>query len=205
MDRPAAALATAPWSTRQRCAAQQSAQGPDFKLIGTPAKRLDTPDKVNGAAEFGIDVKVPGMKVATVAACPVFGGKLASVDDSKAKAIKGVQQVVRLRDAVAVVADHTWAAKKGLAALEIRWDEGPNAKLSTADIVRQLAEASQRTGIAARQEGSAKAVANAVRRFTVPFLAHATEPVNCRPRSPGWLRYLGGTRIPNLYQTAAAR
>ena len=96
----------------------------DFKLIGTPAKRLDGPDKVNGAAEFGIDVRVPGMKVATVAACPVFGGKLASVDDSKAKAIKGVQQVVRLRDAVAVVADHTWAAKKGLAALDIRWDEG---------------------------------------------------------------------------------
>src|SRR5256886_2393333 len=83
----------------------------DFKLIGTPAKRLDAPDKVNGTAPFGIDVAVPGMKVATLAACPVFGGKLASVDDAKAKGIKGVQQVVRLDDAVAVVADHMWAAK----------------------------------------------------------------------------------------------
>src|SRR2546426_1203650 len=68
----------------------------DFKLIGTPAKRLDAPDKVNGTAQYGIDVKVPGMKVATVAACPVFGGKVASVNDAKAKGIKGVQQVVRL-------------------------------------------------------------------------------------------------------------
>jgi CO/xanthine dehydrogenase Mo-binding subunit len=96
----------------------------DFKLIGTPAKRLDAPDKVNGTAQFGIDVKVPGMKVATVAACPVFGGKLAGVGDSKAKAIKGVRQVVRLDDAVAVVADHMWAAKQGLAALDIRWTRG---------------------------------------------------------------------------------
>src|SRR5262245_1593519 len=93
----------------------------DFKLIGTSAKRLDAPDKVNGTAKFGIDVKVPGMKFALVAACPVFGGRLASVDDSKAKTIKGMHKVVRLDDAVAAVADHTWAAKKGLAALDIRW------------------------------------------------------------------------------------
>jgi isoquinoline 1-oxidoreductase subunit beta len=128
----------------------------DFKLIGTSAKRLDAPDKVNGTAQFGIDVKVPGMKVATVATCPVFGGKLASVGDGKAKAIKGVHQVVRLDDAVAVVADHMWAAIQGLAALDIRWDEGPNAKLSTADIVQQLAEASQRSGVVARREGDPK-------------------------------------------------
>ena len=113
----------------------------DWTLIGTPAKRLDSPDKVNGRAQFGIDVKVPGMKVATVAACPVFGGKLASVDDSKARAVNGVRQVVRLDNAVAVVADHMGAAKKGLAALVITWDNGPNANLSSADIVRQLADA----------------------------------------------------------------
>jgi isoquinoline 1-oxidoreductase beta subunit len=184
----------------------------DFKLIGTPAKRLDGPDKVNGAAEFGIDVKVPGMKVAMVAACPVFGGKLASVDDSKAKAIKGVQQVVHLRDAVAVVADHTWAAKKGLAALEIRWDEGPNAKLSTADIVQQLAEASQRTGVAARREGDpAKAMTNAVQKveadYEVPFLAHATmEPVNCTVHvRPDGCDIWVGTQVPTFAQTAAAK
>src|SRR5204863_5415819 len=103
----------------------------DFKLIGTPAKRLDTPEKVDGTAQFGIDVRLPGMKFAAVAACPVFGGKLASVDDTKAKALPGVQQVVRLDDAVAVVADDTWSAKRGLAALDIRWDEGPNAKVTT--------------------------------------------------------------------------
>src|SRR3989441_5354531 len=125
----------------------------DFQLIGTPAKRLDAPEKVNGTAQFGIDVTVPGMKVATVAACPVFGGKLASVDDAKARRIKGVQQVVRLDDAVAVVADHMWAAKQGLAALDIRWDEGPNAKLSTADIVQQLAVAAAQPGVVARNDG----------------------------------------------------
>ncbi len=110
----------------------------DWKVIGTPAKRLDAPAKVNGTATFGIDAQIPHMKIATLAVCPVFGGKLAAVDDTRAKMIKGVQQVVRLDDAVAVVADHMWAAKQGLAALDIRWDEGPNAKLSTADIVQQL-------------------------------------------------------------------
>ena len=184
----------------------------DFKLIGTSAKRLDAPDKVNGTAQFGIDVKVPGMKVATVAACPVFGGKLASVDDSKAKAIKGVHQVVRLDDAVAVVADHMWAAKQGLAALDIRWDEGPNAKLSTADIVQQLAAASQRSGVVARQEGDpAKAMASAAQKveavYEVPFLAHATmEPVNCTVHvRPDGCDIWVGTQVPTFAQTAAAK
>src|ERR1700726_4876273 len=100
----------------------------DFKLIGTPAKRLDTPDKVNGKAQFGIDVRLPGMKIATVAACPVFGGKLSRVDESAALAIEGVRQVVRLEDAVAVVADHMWAALQGVAGLDIDWDEGRTRK-----------------------------------------------------------------------------
>ena len=82
---------------------------------------------MNGKAQFGIDAIVPGMKFAAVAACPVFGGKLANVDDSNAIAIKGVRQVVRLDDAVAVVGDHMWAAMQGLAALDIDWDDGPNA------------------------------------------------------------------------------
>ena len=184
----------------------------DFKLIGTSAKRLDAPDKVNGTAQFGIDVKVPGMKVATLAACPVFGGKLAGVDDSKAKAIKGVLQLVRLDDAVAVVADHMWAAKQGLAALDIRWNEGPNAKLSTADIVQQLAAASQRSGVVARQEGdAAKAMARAAQKveavYEVPFLAHATmEPVNCTVHvRPDGCDIWVGTQVPTFAQTAAAR
>jgi CO/xanthine dehydrogenase Mo-binding subunit len=157
----------------------------DFKLIGTPAKRLDTPAKVNGTAQFGIDVRLPGMKIATVTASPVLGGRVAGLDDSKAKAVKGVRQIVRLDEAVAVVADHMWAAKQGLAALAIRWDDGPNATLSTADIVQGLAAAAQTPGVVARKEGDAAgAIAGAPKRvdavYEAPFLAHvAMEPMNC--------------------------
>ena len=160
-------------------------QPDDFKLIGTPAKRLDTPDKVNGQTVYSIDVKVPGMKVGTLAICPVFGGKLKSVDDSKALAVKDVTQVVRVNDAVAIVAAHMGAASKGLAALEIEWDEGPNAKLTTADIVADMAKASEAEGIIARHDGDmAKALADADQKleaiYEVPFLAHTTmEPLNC--------------------------
>src|ERR1700722_11479459 len=89
----------------------------NFVLIGKPLKRLDTPDKANGKAVYGIDAILPGMKFATVAACPVFGGKVGKVDDSAAKKIPGVQKIVVLDDMVAVVGDHMWAAKKGLDAL----------------------------------------------------------------------------------------
>ena len=157
----------------------------EFKLIGTPAKRLDTPAKVNGKTQYGIDVRLPGMKIATVAASPVVGGKVASVDDGKARAIKGVRQVVRLDDAVAIVADDMWAAQQGLAALEIRWDDGPNGKIDTADVVRGLAAAAQTSGVVARNEGDAPAMlARAATRiesaYEAPFLAHAAlEPMNC--------------------------
>src|SRR2546428_12832190 len=102
----------------------------DFKLIGTSAKRLDTPSKVNGTAVYGIDARPPGVKIATLAQSPVFGGRVKSVDDAAAKTVKGGREVVQLDDAVAVVADHMGAAKKGLAALVIQWDEGPHAKLN---------------------------------------------------------------------------
>ncbi len=184
----------------------------DFTLIGTPVRRLDTPDKVDGTAQFGIDVRLPGMKVAAVAACPVFGGKLASVDDAKARAVPGVRQVVRLEDAMAVVADDTWAAKQGLGALDIRWDDGPNANLTTADIVRQLAAASQTTGVAARNEGdAAAAMAGAAQKveaiYELPFLAHATmEPVNCTVHvRPDGCDIWVGTQVPTFTQTAAAK
>ena len=184
----------------------------DFRLIGTPVKRLDTPDKVDGTTQYGIDVRLTGMKYASVAACPVFGGKLAAVDNTKAKVIPGVRQVVRLDDAVAVVADDTWTAKRGLAALGIRWDEGPNANLSTADIVQQLAAASQKAGVTARDEGDVeKAMAGAAQRveavYEVPFLAHATmEPINCtvHVRPDGCDLWLG-TQVPTFTQTAAAQ
>jgi isoquinoline 1-oxidoreductase beta subunit len=157
----------------------------DLMLIGTAAKRLDTADKVNGRAVFGIDVKIPGMKIATLAQSPVFGGRVKSVDDSQTLAVKGVRQVVRLDDAVAVVADHMGAAQKGLAALEIEWDEGPNATLGTADVVRELESASQGAGAIARREGDVEtAMAGAATKveatYQVPFLAHAVmEPMNC--------------------------
>jgi isoquinoline 1-oxidoreductase beta subunit len=157
----------------------------EFELIGKPIKRLDSPIKVWGEAHFGIDARVPGMLIATVAACPVPGGKLKDVDDSAAKKVAGVRQIVRLDDAVAVVADHMWAAKQGLAALDIDWDEGANAKLSTAEIVRQLDAASQHPGVVARKNGDiAQALERAATRieavYQMPFLAHATmEPMNC--------------------------
>lgn len=157
----------------------------DFTLIGTPLKRLDTPSKVNGTAQYGIDIRLPGMLIATVAASPVLGGTVAGIDEPKAKAVPGVRQIVRLDDAVAVVADHMWAAKQGLAALDIRWDDGPNANLSTADIVQKLAKASETAGVAARNDGDPdSAFAGAAKKveavYQAPFLAHAAmEPMNC--------------------------
>jgi isoquinoline 1-oxidoreductase subunit beta len=157
----------------------------DFKLIGTPAKRLDAPAKVNGSAMFGIDARPPGVKIATLSQSPVFGGRLKSVDDSRAKAVRGVRQIVRLEDAVAVVADHMGAAQKGLAALVIAWDDGPYAALSTEDIARDYAAVLENPGAVAESRGDVdRAMASAVTRisaqYQVPFLAHAAlEPMNC--------------------------
>jgi len=183
----------------------------DFTLIGTPAKRIDTPDKVNGKAVYGIDAVVPGMKFAAVAACPVLGGKLAGVDDSKTMTIKGVRQVVRLDNAVAVVGDSTWAAIQGLAALDIDWDNGPNATLTTADIIKQMDKASQKPGVVARKEGDvAKALTGAARKveavYQLPFLAHAAmEPMNCtvHVRGDGCDVWVGNQVVSRAQATAA--
>jgi len=184
----------------------------DFKLIGTPHRRLDTAGKVDGSAKFGIDSRPPGMKFAVVAASPTFGGKLVSVDEVKAKAVPGVTQVVRLDDAVAIVAIHTWAAKQGLAAAAPQWDAGPNAKLSTADIVARLATASENPSAVARNDGdAAAAMARAAQKidavYEQPFLAHATmEPMNCTVQVTKdgcdiWV----GTQIPGRTQTAVMK
>ena len=157
----------------------------DFKLIGTPAKRLDLPAKINGTAVFGIDARPPGAKIATLAQSPVFGGRVKRVDDTAARAIKGVRQIVRLDEAVAVVADHMGAAKKGLAALVIEWDDGPHGKLATKDILTELEQATLKPGAVAENIGDVdKAMSGAVTKieatYHVPFLAHATmEPMNC--------------------------
>jgi isoquinoline 1-oxidoreductase subunit beta len=157
----------------------------EFKLIGTPAKRLDIAGKVNGTAAYGIDARPPGVKIATLAQSPVAGGRVKSLDDTQAKAVKGVRQIVRLDDAVAVVADHMGAAKKGLEALKIEWDGGPNATVATADIAKALEQATLGSGAVAQNIGDAdKAMATAATKleaiYQVPFLAHATmEPMNC--------------------------
>lgn len=157
----------------------------EFKLIGTPVRRLDVSGKVNGSALYGIDVRPSGLKIATLAQSPVFGGRLKKVDDSAAMAIKGVRQIVRLDDAVAVVADHMGAAKKGLAALKIEWEDGRHAGLTTQDIARELEDATLKSGPVAQNIGdAAKALAGASTRvqasYHLPFLAHATmEPMNC--------------------------
>ena len=156
----------------------------NFKLIGKPLKRLDTPDKVNGKAVYGIDARPEGVKIATLASCPVFGGKVARVEDAKAKGVPGVRQVVVLDDLVAVVGDHMWAAKQGLNALDITWDEGPNASVSSADILNGLASASQNAGAVAKSTGDiAKGLGDGTKveaTYHVPFLAHAPmEPMNC--------------------------
>jgi len=183
-----------------------------FKLIGTPAKRLDTPAKVNGKAVYGIDVRPPGVRIATLAQSPVFGGRLKSVDDTAAKKVKGVRQIVRFDDAVAVVADHMGAAKKGLAALVIEWDEGPHAGLDTAQIVRELEQATLNPGAVAQNVGEVeKAMAGAVTKveatYQVPFLAHATmEPMNCtvHVRKDGCEVWVG-TQVMARAQAAAAK
>jgi isoquinoline 1-oxidoreductase beta subunit len=157
----------------------------DFTLIGTPVKRLDTHAKVNGTAVFGIDVRPAGVKIATLAQSPVFGGRVKRVNDRAAKAVKGVLQIVQLDDVVAVVAEHMGAAKKGLEALVIEWDDGPNAKLDTDTILGELEKATLKTGVVAQNIGDAdRAMASADTKieatYHVPFLAHATmEPMNC--------------------------
>jgi isoquinoline 1-oxidoreductase beta subunit len=183
----------------------------DFILIGTPAKRLDTPQKVDGRAEFGIDTRLPEMKIAAIAISPVFGGKPKSVNEAAARAVKGVRQVVRTDEAVAVVADHMWAAKKGLKDAAIQWDDGPNAKLDDASIVRQLEEASRQPGAVAHNEGdAAKALAGAARRidaiYQMPFLAHAAmEPMNCTVHVREDLCEIWvGTQAPTLTQGMVA-
>src|SRR6202040_2678341 len=134
---------------------------------------------------YGIDVRPPGVKIATLAQSPVFGGRVKKVDDAAAKAVKGVRQIVRLDDAIAVVADHMGAAKKGLAALAIEWEDGPHAKLNTEDIARDLEKGTLNSGAVAQNVGDvANAIASAVTKvaaiYQVPFLAHAAmEPMNC--------------------------
>ncbi|HXS97711.1 MAG TPA: xanthine dehydrogenase family protein molybdopterin-binding subunit [Candidatus Limnocylindrales bacterium] len=155
-----------------------------FTIIGKPRKRLDTPSKVNGSAQFGIDVRLPGMLYAVVARCPVFGGKVASFDATKAKAMPGVKHVVQISNGVAVVAENTWAAAQARKALEVKFDEGQWAGQSSAGIAKLFVEKSQQPGAVARKDGDAAGVlAGAAKKieavYEAPYLAHAPmEPLN---------------------------
>ena len=157
----------------------------DFKLIGKPTKRLDTPEKVNGTGVFGLDVKVPGLLVALVARPPVFGGKLKSVNAERTKAAAGVRHVVEIERGVAVVADGFWPAKRGREALEIVWDEGPLATLDSRAQREQYAELAKKPGAVAKKAGDVTAaMGRAAKKFEavyeMPYLAHAPmEPLNC--------------------------
>jgi isoquinoline 1-oxidoreductase beta subunit len=184
----------------------------NFKIIGKPIHRLDSPAKVNGTAIFGIDTQVPDMKVAAVAASPVFGGTLASINEEQAKAVKGVYKIIKLDNAVAVVADHMWAAKQGLIALEPKWNDGENAGFTSESLGKKITEASKADGAVAKKEGDALALlAKAPRKieavYEQPFLAHATmEPMNCTVHVQAdscdvWV----GTQVPVIAQSAVAQ
>jgi len=157
----------------------------NFSLMGKSVPRLDIPEKVNGSAIFGMDVKLPGLLTARVVRCPVFGGKVASFNADKAKAVPGVKHVVQISSGVAVVADNYWTANKGAQALEIVWDEGRLATLNSADIMKKYADLAKQPGKVARNQGNADtALASSPKKFErvfeAPFLAHATmEPMNC--------------------------
>ena len=183
----------------------------DFTLIGKPLKRFDTPNKSDGKTIYGIDVIVPDMKFATLAQCPVLGGKVRHVDAGAAKKLPGVQQIVVLDDLVAVVGDHMWAAWQGLNALKVTWDEGQNANINSADVWNELRAASQKDGVVAKSEGDVdKGLTQGERidaAYELPFLAHATmEPQNCTVRlMAGACEIWTGTQVQSRAQEYAAK
>jgi isoquinoline 1-oxidoreductase beta subunit len=155
-----------------------------FRYVGKPLKRMDTADKIRGKTIYGIDVKLPGMLYASLAQCPVIGGKVVSFDAAKAKGMPGVKHVVQITDGVAVVADTWWQARTARDALVIKWDEGANKALSNESISAGLAEAMSKPGAQIKQQGNVadgmKAAAKTVEAtYEMPFLSHSPlEPMN---------------------------
>jgi len=182
----------------------------DWKIIGKPTKRLDSPEKVTGAAQFGYDIRFPGLMTALIARSPVFGGRVKSFDDKRARTIAGVRTVVQVPSGVAVVAENFWAAKLGRDALTVEWDLGPGAKLDTDKMFTDYRALSTTPGLKAAEAGDfATSEANPATlevEYTLPYLAHATmEPLSCAARLSGgscelWL----GTQFQSEDQKAAA-
>ncbi|MFB3886907.1 MAG: molybdopterin cofactor-binding domain-containing protein [Thermodesulfobacteriota bacterium] len=184
----------------------------DFKIIGKPLKRLDTPEKTNGKAVFGMDAKIPAALTAVVVRPPVFGGKVKSFNPDKAKAVPGVREVVQIESGIAVIADGFWPAKQGREALEVVWDEGPLANLSTERMREEYRTLSKNPGVVARKEGNPeqilpKAAKRLDAEYEVPYLAHACmEPLNClvdlqSDRCEIWT----GTQFQTMDRNSAAR
>ncbi|RFB81109.1 xanthine dehydrogenase family protein molybdopterin-binding subunit [Methylovirgula sp. 4M-Z18] len=182
-----------------------------FRLIGKPVHRIDTPDKAIGKTVYGIDVMRPGMKFATLMSSPVLAGKVGSVDQSKALTVAGVRQVVVLDDLVAVIADNTWAAMRGLDALAIEWAPGANDDLNQAQLWANIEKASEGAGAIAKKEGDAAARLKDGTLFEAtyefPFLAHAPmEMTNCTVHvHDGACEVWTGTQVPGFAQAGAAK
>ena len=184
----------------------------EFRILGTRVPRVDTPDKVDGTAVFGLDVRVPGMVYATVARCPVFGGRVKSFDPAPALAVPGVQRVVQISSGVAVVADRTWAAFAGKQAIKIEWDEGKAAQWSSDGIWRAFAAAAERSGEVVRTVGDVDAGLQGAARtveatYQAPYLAHACmEPMNCTAHVRGnACEIWAPTQNPQGIERAAAK
>ncbi|MCQ3030775.1 molybdopterin-dependent oxidoreductase [Pseudomonas syringae] len=184
----------------------------DFKLLGTSAQRLDTPHKVNGSAQFTIDVKIPDMLIASSLTCPVHGGKLRSVKDDAARKVPGVRDVVRLENAVAVTATNFWSCQQALKALEIEWDLGPHASIDSAQLDKELLDASSKDGVFAKQTGDiGAALKNASSQFEAvyqqPFLSHSPlEPMTCVAHvRPDMCELWVGCQAPGFAQMGAAK
>ena len=184
----------------------------EFTLVGKATRRLDTPSKVNGTAQFGLDVSLPGMLTAVVARAPVFGGKVASFDASEAQRVPGVKAVVQIPTGVAVIGERFWPAKLGRERLKITWDDGTNASLSTSRMLADFAAQSASPGAIAKKAGDPSAALAAAAKkisatYDVPYLAHATmEPLNCvvdlRPDS---CEIWTGTQFETLDRLQAAK
>jgi isoquinoline 1-oxidoreductase beta subunit len=185
----------------------------NFRLVGKRTKRVDTPAKTNGTAEFGIDVKLPGMVYATVQQCPVIGGKVKSFDATQAKGMPGVQAVVQISDGVAVVADSWWRAKKAMETVKVQWDEGAGASLSTASVIegtRQAAKSGKvieitkpQGDVAAALKGAAKVVEA---EYVSPMQSHSPlEPMNFTAHVQGdKILLIGPTQFQQGAQGAVA-
>ena len=182
----------------------------DFRILGQDLKRLDTPPKVDGSAKFAIDVSLPGILTAVLTRPPVPGGKALSFDDSRTRAVAGVKQVLQTPHGVAVLAQGYWAAKQGRDVLEIKWDDGPHAELSSDVVSRTLTDATTVEGKVGRDDGdfaAAKPARTLDVIYEAPYLAHACmEPMNCTAWvKPGSVEIWAGTQAPGPTKAIVAK